>query len=97
MVYLNIYEFRTNLIVGTLPVWMIVLWLSFSTLFDEIIAIFKRHTVLGILASGTLGPLTYYLGEPLGLISIGNQIIFFISMIPFWSFLMLYYLKVIIK
>ena len=43
--------------------------------------------------SGILGPLTYYLGEPIGVLTINNFNIFFISMIFFWIFLMVYYLN----
>ena len=43
MVYFQIYEFNSSLIIGTLPLWMIILWLSFSTLFDEILVIFFQN------------------------------------------------------
>ena len=97
MVYLSIYEFNTSLIIGTLPAWMIVLWLSFSTLFDEVLIIFKKYKFAGIILSGTLAPLTYYIGEPIGIISIPNFSIFFIIMILFWSLLMIYYLQIILR
>ena len=76
---------------------MIVLWLSFSTLFDEILMIFKKYKFLGVLTSAVAGPLTYYLGDPIGILVINNMISFFIFMVSFWSLLMLYYLKVILR
>ena len=97
MVYLKIYEFNLNIVFGTLPIWMITLWLSFSTLFDEILIIFKKYKVVGLFLSSLLGPLTYYLGEPIGLISLYNSILFFILMIVFWFLLMFYYLEVVTK
>ena len=97
MVYLSIYNFNTDYIFGTLPVWMIVLWLSFSTLFCEILKIFKKYKIIGITSSVVLGPLTYYLGEPIGIISINNMLLFFVAMMIFWGLLMIYYLEVIIK
>ena len=97
MVYFQIYDFETIAKLGTLPLWMIVLWLSFSTLFDEILTFFKRYKILGIILSGVLGPLTYYLGEPIGVIKIYNFQFFIISMISFWMILMVYYLYYLVK
>ena len=97
MVYFQIYDFENTAKLGTLPLWMIVLWLSFSTLFDEILVFFKNYKILGIFLSGILGPLTYYLGEPIGIINIYNFQVFFISMIFFWMILMIYYLNYVIK
>ena len=97
MVYFSNYEFNTSLIMGTLPIWMIVLWISFSTLFDEILLIFKNYRVFGIVLSGFLAPLTYYLGEPIGIITINNIELFFMLMITFWVLLMIFYLEYIIR
>ena len=97
LVYFQIYEFTSSLIVGTLPLWMIILWLSFSTLFDEILIIFKKFKKMGLFLSAVLGPITYYLGEPIGIILINDKILFFGLMVPFWLFLMLYYLQIVIK
>ena len=96
MVYFSIYDFNTS-ILGVIPSWMIILWLSFSTLFDEILTIFIKHKFVGIFLSGILGPLTYYLGDPIGIISINNFSAFFIMMTFFWILLMFYYLKLISK
>ena len=54
LVYFQIYDFETIAKFGTLPFWMIVLWLSFSTLFDEILTFFKSYKILGILANFSL-------------------------------------------
>ena len=48
LVYLQIYEFTSSFIVGTLPLWMIILWLSFSTLFVEVLVIFKNFKKTGL-------------------------------------------------
>ena len=97
MVYFSIYEFHTSFIIGTIPSWMIILWLSFSTLFDEILIIFKKYKFVGIVLSAILGPLTYYLGEPIGIISINDLLSFFILMTVFWTLLMVYYLEFILR
>ena len=97
MVYFSIYQFNTSSIVGVLPAWMIILWISFSTLFDEILKIFIKYKLMGIILSAVLGPLTYYLGEPIGVLSINSISIFFILMVIFWILLMIYYLEFILK
>tara|TARA_Y100000768_G_C23914129_1_gene651489 strand:+ start:331 stop:846 length:516 start_codon:yes stop_codon:yes gene_type:complete len=97
MVYFSIYNFNETIMIGILPAWMVVLWLSFSTLFDEILNFFKKHKFVGVLLSAILGPLTYYLGEPIGVISISNVLLFFIIMVIFWILLMIYYLNIILK
>ena len=97
MVYFSIYIFDTIFIIGTLPIWMMVLWLSFSTLFDEILIFFERFKILGVVISSFLGPITYYLGEPIGILNINNIILFFTFMIIFWSMLMAFYLKFVVR
>ncbi len=97
MVFSSIYEFNSSIILGTLPAWMIILWLSFSTLFDEILILFKNYKLTGIILSGILGPLTYFLGQPIGIIAINNLVLFFIIMVIFWMLLMYYYLNIILK
>tara|TARA_B100001057_G_C22564624_1_gene838673 strand:- start:245 stop:766 length:522 start_codon:yes stop_codon:yes gene_type:complete len=97
LVHFQIYEFQSSLNFGTLPFWMIILWLSFSTLFDEVFTFLKNFKFLGVILSGILGPLTYYLGEPIGVLTIYNFGFFIISMIIFWMFLMFYYLNYVLK
>ena len=97
IVYFGIYEFNASLIIGTIPSWMIILWLSFATLFDEIFRIFMKYKFIGVLLSSFLAPITYYLGEPIGIISINNVLLFFTVMILFWALLMIYYLEIILK
>ena len=97
MVYFSIYEFNISFIIGTIPSWMIILWFSFSTLFDEILIIFKKYKFIGIVLSAILGPLTYYLGEPIGIISINDLLSFFMLMTVFWILLMVYYLEFILR
>tara|TARA_B100002051_G_C16712233_1_gene627293 strand:- start:927 stop:1436 length:510 start_codon:yes stop_codon:yes gene_type:complete len=96
MVYFKIYEFNDQILLGTLPIWMITLWLSFSTLFDEILVFLKNYKILGLFLS-LLGPLTYYLGVPIGIINISNLQLFITFMVIFWILLMLFYLEYILK
>ncbi len=97
LVFLKIYHFETSLYFGVLPIWMLVLWPSFSILFDEVFTIFLKYKFIGVILSGTLGPLTYYLGSPLGLITIYQLNLFISLMIIFWICLMIFYLQYLLK
>tara|TARA_Y100001970_G_scaffold293269_1_gene438957 strand:- start:4535 stop:5050 length:516 start_codon:yes stop_codon:yes gene_type:complete len=97
LVNFNIYNFNASLYIGVLPIWMLVLWPSFATLFDEVLVFLSNYKFQAVILSGFLGPLTYYSGSPLGLITINQNYIFFSFMIFFWVFLMLLYLNILIK
>ena len=97
LVNFRIYDFNTSFNVGVLPIWMLVLWPSFATLFDEILVFLSKYKLIALMLSASLGPLTYYSGSPLGLIHINNLILFFILMILFWIFLMLFYLNFLLR
>ena len=97
LVFLEIYNFKTSLYVGVLPIWMIVLWPSFAILFDEILIFLSKYKIIAVVLSGILGPITYFAGSPLGLININNLILFIILMVIFWAALMISYLKYLSK
>ena len=97
LVYLNIYNFETSFHVGLLPIWMIILWPSFAVLFNDVFKFLEKYKLIAICFSAILGPLTYYSGSPLGLITINNIFIFIVSMVFFWIILMIYYLNYILK
>ena len=97
LVNLKIYIFDTSLTLGFLPVWMLVLWPSFALLFDEVFVFLSKYKLIAMLLSGILGPLTYYSGSPLGIISINQFILFFILMIVFWILLMMFYLNFLLR
>ena len=97
IIFLEIYSFHTSFYLGELPIWMIVLWPSFAILFDEVLIFLSKFKVIAVLLSSILGPLTYFAGSPLGLISINNLFLFFLLMVIFWAILMIFYLNYIIK
>jgi len=97
MIYFSIYKFNTLLNFGLLPIWMISLWLSFSTLFDEILLFFINYKIVGIVLGAIFATFTYYSGIFLGIIFIENTYIFFTIMFMFWSLLMYYYLNILLK
>ena len=97
LVNFKIYNFESSLYFGWLPIWMLVLWPSFATLFDEVFVFLSKYKLIAILISAVLGPLTYYSGSPLGIIYINQLFLFFILMTTFWIFLMLFYLNYLLK
>ena len=97
LVFFEIYNFKTSLYIGVLPIWMIVLWPSFAILFDEILIFLSKYKIIAVILSSILGPITYFAGSPLGLININNLVVFFILMILFWAILMIFYLNYILK
>ena len=97
LVSFKIYNFNTSTYIGWLPVWMIILWPSFASLFDEVFVFLTKYKFIAIILSGILGPLAYYSGTPLGLINIDKLTGFFISMILFWIFLMFFILNYLLK
>tara|TARA_Y100000768_G_C23836015_1_gene613763 strand:+ start:267 stop:731 length:465 start_codon:yes stop_codon:yes gene_type:complete len=97
LILLQIYNFETSYYFGFLPLWMLILWPSFATLFDEVFRFLSQYKILAVLLSSILGPLTYFSGEILGLIIINNIFLFFILMIIFWAALMIFYLSFIVK
>jgi hypothetical protein len=97
LVFFEIYNFKSSLNIGVLPIWMIVLWPSFAILFDEILIFLSKYKIIAVILSSILGPLTYFAGSPLGLININNLVVFFILMIVFWAILMIFYLNYILK
>ena len=97
LVNFKIYNFNSSIYFGWLPIWMLVLWPSFATLFDEVFVFLSKYKLIALLLSAVLGPLTYYSGSPLGLIDINQLFLFFVLMTTFWIFLMLFYLNYLLK
>ena len=97
LVYFNIYNFETSFHIGLLPIWMLILWPSFAVLFNDVFKFLEKYKLIAVFLSGILGPLAYYSGSPLGLLTINNLFLFVISMIGFWILLMMYYLSYILN
>ena len=97
IIFLQIYKFHSTVYFGFLPIWMLVLWPSFAVLFDEVFVILSKYKFIAVLLSSLLGPLTYYSGYPLGLISINQIFLFFFIMIIFWAALMIFYVNYLVK
>ena len=97
LVFLKVYDFDVSLYFGFLPIWMLILWPSFSLLFDEVFVFLSNYKFIAVFISAILGPLTYYTGVPLGLIEMNQLYLFIFLMIIFWMSLMYFYLNYLIK
>ena len=97
LVFFQIYNFDTSLYFGFLPIWMLVLWPSFATLFDEVFIFLPKYKLIAVLLSSILGPLAYVSGNSLGLIYINQMFLFFTLMIIFWAALMMFYVNFLVN
>ena len=88
---LSIYKIESDLIFGYLPVWMLVLWPTFTTLFVDVLNFLKNRPILAIILGSPLGPGTYYSGVPLGIASYTNINLGLGLMALFWGILMFVY------
>ena len=87
----DLFTIKSNIIIGYLPIWFLILWPSFSTLFVNILSFLKNRPILAFLLGSSFAPPTYYLGIPLGIAKSSNLSLAIIMMIIFWGlFLTLY-------
>ena len=97
MSYLGLYRLESSLFFLYLPVWFLVLWPAFSTLFVNTFIFLKKKLLLSIVFGALLGPMSYYVGVTLGLVSVENFYATFLPISVFWSLLILVYSKNFIK
>jgi len=87
----ELYIIKSKIIVGYLPVWFLILWPSFSTLFVNIFSFLKNRPILAFIMGSSFAPTTYYLGIPLGIAKSSNLSLAISIMVIFWGlFLTLY-------
>ena len=95
--YLDIYKINADNNFLFLPIWFLVLWPSFSSLFVNILVFLKQKTFLSIFLGFVIGPMSYYAGLKLGLANVNSYITSFFSIAFFWSLLMFLYSNNFIK
>ena len=92
----KIYTIESEIMIGYLPIWFLVLWPSFTTLFVDTLVFLKNHTFIAFILGSTIPPLTYYSGIPLGIAKSNDLLQTIIIMMFFWGFfitLYSYYLR----
>ncbi len=87
----DIYKIESSLILGYLPIWMLILWPTFTTLFVNVLNFLKNKPILAIFLGATFGPGAYYSGVPLGIAFFTNINLGLILMALFWGTLMFVY------
>ena len=87
----ELFTIKSSIIVGYLPIWFLILWPSFSTLFVNILSFLKNRPILAFFMGSLFAPPTYYLGIPLGIAKSSNLSLAITMMMIFWGlFLTLY-------
>jgi len=83
--------FKSEIIIGYLPIWFLVLWPSFVTLFVNILNFLKNRPIFAFLVGSIFGPTTYYLGIPLNLAHSENLLFAMLIMFLFWGIFLTFY------
>lgn len=89
--FFNLFVIESNITIGYLPIWFLVLWPSFSSLFVNILNFLRNRSLLAVIMGSLLVPPTYYFGIPLGIATSNNLFLAFFLMIIFWGLLLFYY------
>ena len=76
---------------GYLPIWFLVLWPAFSTLFVDVLSFLKNRPVVAFILGSLFAPLAYYSGIPLGIANSNNLTLAIIIMTVFWGSLLTFY------
>ena len=89
--FVELFEIKSKILVGFLPVWFLVLWPSFCTLFVNILSFLKNRPLIAFILGALLVPPTYYLGIPLGIAESNNVFLAMLTMGIFWGLLLIFY------
>ena len=94
--YSGLYKINSDISFFFLPIWFLVLWPSFSSLLVHFFSFLKDKLVISVLFGSIFGPLSYYAGIALGLVTLINYESF-ILMSFFWGLLMFCYCNYILN
>jgi hypothetical protein len=86
----NLYKIQSEHEFLFLPIWFLILWPCFSSLFVNVLIFLKGRVLLSIFLGAIAGPLSYYAGVALELVVISHFVVFFYISF-FWSLLFLFY------
>ena len=87
----ELFTIKSNIKVGYLPIWFMILWPSFTTLFVNILSFLESRPILAFLMGSLFAPPTYYLGIPLGIAETSNLFLAMTIMVIFWGFFLILY------
>ena len=89
--YSGLYVINSSFMFGFIPIWLVVLWISFSTLFVDILIFLKKKLLISFLSGFVLVPPTYYLGIALDIAKSSNIFLTMFTMAIFWGLLLCIY------
>ena len=92
MSYNKYYLINSEINFLFLPLWFLTLWPSFSLLLLNFSSIIINNKAISVFISGLIGPLTYYTGVSIDLVSISGPDIFILISI-FWISLIYFFAK----
>ncbi len=85
------YKINSELTFGYLPIWFLVLWPSFITLFVDVLKFLKYRPILAFFMGFILVPPTYFLGFMLDLAETNNLYLTMTIMAIFWGLFSYFY------
>ena len=89
--YSGLYVINSSFMFGFIPIWLVVLWISFSTLFVDILIFLKKRPLISFLAGFILVPPTYYVGIALDIARSSNLFLAVATMAIFWGAFFYFY------
>ena len=76
---------------GSLPIWFVIIWLSFATLFVNVFSFLKNKYFLSFILGSIFGPSAYYFGIIIDIATTTNIYYFLFIMFLFWGFYLSFY------
>ena len=89
--YSELYVINSRFMSGFIPIWLVVLWISFTTLFVDILIFLKKRRYVSFLAGILLVPPTYYVGIAINIAKSNNIFLTILTMAIFWGTLLYIY------
>ena len=87
----KLFSIKSEILVGYLPIWFLILWPSFSTLFVDVLSFLKNRPIIAFIVGSVFAPPTYYLGITLNIAKSSNLSLAMIVMVIFWGLLLMFY------
>lgn len=91
MAYKGYYYIKSDKILGYLPLWLIVLWPSFTTILYSVFNFLENKIILSFIIGIVIGPITYYSGIFLDISFSKNLFFYFMLLSIFWGLLLVFY------
>ncbi|MAV82654.1 MAG: hypothetical protein CMI90_04235 [Pelagibacteraceae bacterium] len=91
--FFGIFVINSKYTLIYIPIWLIILWLCFSSLFVEVFLFLKNRPIISFLLGFFLVPPTYYVGIVLNIANSSSLITAMSLMAFFWGLLFFFYSK----